>query len=199
MGAPKLLLPWRGKTIIEQTLLAWRAGGVEVTLVVVRPDDRELIKLVRACGAVAVLPQSPPPDMKSSARLALAHIEEHHAPQSEDCWLLAPADMPDLSPQIIRRLLNQYNQREILVPTLANRRGHPVLFPWKFAADVRQLGADEGVNAIVARRGSLEIACDDIQQGSSDPFADIDTPDDYRDLSALRPSPYTDSDGKFKV
>jgi len=189
MGAPKLLLPWRGKTIIEQTLLAWRAGGVDVTLVVVRPDDRELAELVRACGAVAVVPQSPPPDMKSSVRLALAHIEEHHAPQSEDCWLLAPPDMPDLSPQIIRRLLNQYNQREILVPTLAGRRGHPVLFPWGFAAEVRQLREDEGVNAIVARRGFREITCDDIEPSAIDPFADIDTPDDYRDLSAPPPSP----------
>ena len=137
----------------------------------------------RGCAAIA------PAGHESFGSVGTCHIEEHHAPQSEDCWLLAPADMPDLSPRIIRQLLNKYNQREILVPTLANRRGHPVLFPWGFAAEVRQLREEEGVNAIVARRGSREITCDDIEPSAIDPFADIDTPDDYRDLSAPPPSP----------
>jgi CTP:molybdopterin cytidylyltransferase MocA len=54
-----------------------------------------------------------------------------------------------------------------------------VLFPWPLAAEVAQLGVDEGLNAIVARHGVayVEAASDAISQ-------DFDTPEDYDRLKA---------------
>ena len=60
MGAPKLRLPWRGKTIIEHTIGAWLQGGVDRVLVVVRADDRELADLIRQAGAIAVVADPTP-------------------------------------------------------------------------------------------------------------------------------------------
>ena len=70
----------------------------------------------------------------------------------------------------------------ILVPTLAGKRGHPVLFPWTLAADVFSLPATEGLNVLRQRHASREVPCDSIEPAGVDSFCDIDTPEDYQRL-----------------
>src|ERR1019366_10818668 len=43
MGRPKLLLPWRGTTIIGHLLSQWREVGAAQIAVVLRPDDAALM------------------------------------------------------------------------------------------------------------------------------------------------------------
>lgn len=186
MGQPKLLLPLHGKPLIAWTIAAWQQSRVDHVLIVVRPDDHELAEAVRRAGAEAVIPSVAPPDMKASIQAALRSIEQHGAPSLQDAFLVAPADMPRLSPAIIHRLveLHQSGCREqILVPELRGERGHPVLFPWAMAANVFQLNSDEGLNAIVDRSQPRRVPCADLVAQDDNPFADIDTPADYRQLS----------------
>jgi CTP:molybdopterin cytidylyltransferase MocA len=121
--------------------------------------------------------------MKASIRAALSHIDLDLAPQAKDAFLVAPADMPRLSSLVIDRLIDQHfssGQASILVPTIALRRGHPVLFPWPFAAEVHRLPADAGLNAIVEQSNPRLIPCEDLISADEYPFADIDTPEDFR-------------------
>ena len=184
MGAPKLLLPMDGGTLIERTLAAWRASHVNGIVVVVRPVDQKLADLCRSRGADVVLPPAAPPEMKDSVQYALKHIEAIYAPTAEDAWLLAPADMPRLSPQVIDALLAAYNPNHqmVLVPTLGGKRGHPVLFPWALAAEVFSLSATEGLNVLRQRQESCEVPCDAVE-ASVFAFGDVDTPEDYRRMS----------------
>jgi molybdenum cofactor cytidylyltransferase len=187
MGQPKLLLPLGGGPLIATTIAAWQRSRVDRVLVVVRPDDGELIEVLRQTGVEAVVPPAPPPDMKASLQAALRHIERLHAPTADDAFLVAPADMPRLSPAIVDRLIERHahspDARTILAPTLAGRRGHPVLFPWPLAAEVHLLGENEGLNTIVERRQPLLVSCDDLVTASEQPFADVDTPDDFERLT----------------
>ena len=180
MGQPKLLLPWRGRAMIEHTIVAWQAAGVSEVIVIVRPDDSALEQVLLHAGAVAFVPPVAPPEMKDSVQFGLTYVAEHFSPGAADVWLLAPADMPQLSPRIVARLLAKHDpaQSQILVPTLVGRRGHPVLFPWPIAGEVEQLGPGEGINALTARHGCREVPCDDLEP-LADAFADIDTPDEY--------------------
>ncbi|MCE9525905.1 MAG: nucleotidyltransferase family protein [Planctomycetales bacterium] len=141
MGTPKLLLPVNGRTMVEQTLAAWRASGVEKVIVIIRPDDQELAEVCRDCDAEVVVPPVAPPEMKDSVQCGLRYIEANFVPTNEDAWLLAPADMPNLSPRVIEALMAKHNPRKpkILVPTLDGKRGHPVLFPWTLAVEVHSL------------------------------------------------------------
>jgi molybdenum cofactor cytidylyltransferase len=181
MGQPKLLLPWENTTVIEHTLAAWRASRVDVVVVVVHPDDRELAKRCRHAGATVVVPPQPPPEMKDSVACALEYLRGQQSPQSEDVWLLAPADVPRLSAAIVDRLLDEQartgNRTEILVPVHDGRRGHPVLFPWPLADEVARLAEQEGVNALLDRHAVREVDC-----GPAGVPGDLDTPDDYRRL-----------------
>jgi molybdenum cofactor cytidylyltransferase len=180
MGQPKLRLPWHGTTIIQHVLEAWRAGGVRATVVVVPPDDPELADLCWQAGAEVVVPRQPPSEMKHSIQLAIQHIRDHLRPRAGDAWLVAPADLPDLSPAIVARLLatHEPDDPQILVPTLSGKRGHPVLFPWSLAGQIADLGEGEGLNVLVEHQGAAEIVCDDIAEPKA--FADVDVPEDLQ-------------------
>lgn len=106
--------------------------------------------------------------------------------------LIAPADMPRLNPAIIDRLisyheaaanLGAFESDAILAPSLGGKRGHPVLFPWRYAAEIDALGTDEGLDAIVRQQPPRLIPCHDVVAAGERPFADIDTPADYDRLT----------------
>jgi molybdenum cofactor cytidylyltransferase len=181
MGQPKLLLPWRDSTVIEHLLAAWRDSRVDRIVVVVHPRDAGLADGCRTSGVDVVVPSAAPPEMKDSVACALEFLQAAESPDPSDAWLLAPADVPQLSSHVVDRLLDEYaalsSPLSILVPTSAGRRGHPVLFPWPMAAEIDELGNDEGVNALLQRHPVREIDC-----GASGVPDDLDTPDDYRRL-----------------
>ncbi|MEX0937425.1 MAG: nucleotidyltransferase family protein [Pirellulales bacterium] len=179
MGRPKLLLPWRDGTVVEQVLSAWHASGVQHVLVIVHPEDELLADTCRAAGALLIVAEQPPPDMKASVVLGLQAIRVRFNPADRDAWLLAPADMPDLSPAVIDRLLAAHVPEDprILVPVHAGRRGHPALFSWTLAARVESLASSDGVNRLFDDHAVQEIFCP-----AAALAPDVDTPDDYRRL-----------------
>lgn len=193
MGQPKLKMLWGAMTVIEQVVAAWRRSGVDHVVAVVRSDDSELAGLCQRAGAIVVVPEPPPPEMKDSVMAALDAITTRFHPRGDAAWLLAPADMPRLSSEVIDALLDEHSgsNQAILVPTHATpargpsrqatavKRGHPVLFPWPLAQDVARLNEDEGVNVLLARTPTREVA---VNQPSI--LDDLDTVDDYRRLSA---------------
>ncbi len=105
MGQAKLLLPWGDRSIIEKVLDAWRASAVAATVVVLHADDVQLAEVCRQAGAEVVVPTIPPPDMKASIARALEHLESNYEPRACDAWLVAPADMPGLTPELIQAVI----------------------------------------------------------------------------------------------
>jgi molybdenum cofactor cytidylyltransferase len=182
MGRHKLLLPWKDGSLIDSVLAAWRASRVTRIVVVVRAHDEQLAEACGAAGADVVAAESDPPEMKISVGLGLAHVERVHEPGADDVWLLAPADTPRISATTVDRLLDAHDAAApaILAPAFAGRRGHPVLFPWPLAREVRRLSSNEGVNALLARHPVRPIAC-----GDPGILEDLDTPDDYERLRRL--------------
>jgi molybdenum cofactor cytidylyltransferase len=185
MGRPKLLLPWKDRTVIECLLSAWQTGGVTYTIVISRPDDVQLASLARSAGAEVAVPPVPPPEMKDSVRFGLEFIAERYKPEPCDVWLLAPADMPQLSVAVIQQLLSAHDpdHPHILMPVNAGKRGHPALFPWGLAEEARALQTDEGVNAISKKHGWIPVPV-------TEPWihGDLDTPEDYeRQRRAMDP------------
>jgi molybdenum cofactor cytidylyltransferase len=188
MKEPKLLLPLGGQPLILHTIGAWQRSRVDRIVVVVRPDDIALAEIVRGNfpGVELVIPITSPPDMRASLQAALHHIEQAFAPTTRDAFLVAPADMPSLSAPIIDRLIGQHeaNQSDrILTPTLAGRRGHPVLVPWPLSSEVHSLQPDGGLNTIVRRYPPELVRCEDLVAASEYPFADIDTPEEYGEIA----------------
>jgi molybdenum cofactor cytidylyltransferase len=183
MRQPKLLLPWQEKPLIEHVLAAWKSSLVRATVVVIRPDDNELAAVAEKAGVLLVRPPLPPPDMRASVSFGLGEIRRLFDPQAHDAWLVAPADLPRLSTQVIDRLITEHVAQPdaALVPVAGSRRGHPVLFPWHWTTRVRHLEPDEGLNALLRDGVSREIDCADLLEPAA--FDDVDTPQDYDRLA----------------
>ena len=193
MGQPKLMMPWGTMTVVEQVVAAWRRSSVDHVVAIVRADDLELARLCQQAGAIVVVPQQPPLEMKDSVIVALEAITTRFKPGGDAVWLLAPADMPRLSSAVIDAILDEHRGagQEILVPTHAMptngnsrqaneaKRGHPVLFPWSLVQDVASLNEDEGVNVLLTRNPTREVS---VNHPSI--LDDLDTVDDYQRLSA---------------
>jgi molybdenum cofactor cytidylyltransferase len=180
MGQPKLLLPWGNATVIEQVLAVWTTSRVNHVVVVVDPVNQQLARACAKSGVEVVIPDEPPCEMKDSALFGLHRIEQH-APDVLDAWLVAPADMPGLKREVIDLLVASHSAAVvrgetpcIRIPRYAGRRGHPVLFPWPLAAEVAKLGADQGLDALVARHRveHIEVAAAGVPE-------DFDTPEEY--------------------
>ena len=114
--------------------------------------------------------------MRASVACALAELARCYQPGVEDGWLLAPADMPQLTAAAIRGLLAALDagRHEILVPVWQGRRGHPVYFPWLLADAVARLPAGEGIDALVRRGPARQVPAADATV-----LADLDTPEAY--------------------
>jgi molybdenum cofactor cytidylyltransferase len=176
MGAPKLLLPWQGTTLIEHVVAAWRTSRVNELIVVVSPDNEPLAEVCRRLPCRLVVPATPPPEMKASVCRALEVIEREHAPAENDAWLVAPADLPTLSAAAIDAVLAAYDPMNpaTIVPCHGSRRGHPVLFPWMRAKEVFALTEAENLKDLLTGSAPREIPLH-----VDDSFDDLDTPQDY--------------------
>jgi molybdenum cofactor cytidylyltransferase len=179
MGAPKLLLPWKGATLIEHVVGVWRQSRVNEVVVVVSPENEPLAAVCRRLPCRLIVPETPPADMKASVCHGLTFVAGELAPRDHDAWLVAPADLPALRFATIDAVLAAYDPANptVLVPCHQGRRGHPVLFPWQSAGIVASLSPSESLKDLMSRMPVREIEVPDPQD-----FEDIDTPLDFERL-----------------
>lgn len=155
MGCDKLLLSYEGRPIIDRVIDAWRKGGVDVVVVVIRADHAALRRHLQACPIELAAIDAPLPEMVDTVRAGLGYISEKFSPDSQDVWMLAPADLPTLDRQAIGALLEAYDPHDarILAATYDGRRSHPVLFPWRSAEEAAKLGPDGTIRDLLTENG----------------------------------------------
>jgi molybdenum cofactor cytidylyltransferase len=186
METAKLLLPWNGRTVIEQMLAAWQASRVDRVVITVAASDAELAAICDRAGAEVARLDVRPADMTASLQCGLQRLAEVAAPGDRDAVLFCPADVPWMRAATIDALIVAFAARpsRVVVPTHAGRRGHPVLMDYACAREVAALRPGESLRTVVdkrAARGELrEIAADASIHG------DLDTPEDYRAALARR-------------
>lgn len=181
MGRPKLLMPWGTGSVIDHVLQAWSGSQVSRVVITVRVGDEALREQSAQHSVEVVVVDPPPVDMKASVQAALSYIQERYQPQSEDVWMLAPADMPRLSSELIDFVLSSHQpeQPQIIAPQAGSRKGHPVLFPWDLVTAVEQLSPDQGIRELWSRHRGRTISWRDDR-----PLDDMDTLHDYERLQA---------------
>ena len=174
MGVPKLLLPYRGATIIEAVLDAVTASGADATLVVLganRTAIREKIRRFRVSVAVNTRFRE---GMLSSIQTGISAL-----PRRCRAALVVLGDQPALPPSALDALIDAWNEgrKGIVVPVFGGRRGHPLLLDLKYRREIDGLTPETGLRGLLAAHPEdiLEV---DVPDGAV--LADIDTPDDYR-------------------
>jgi molybdenum cofactor cytidylyltransferase len=182
MGQAKLLLPFRGKTILHAVVEAFLEAGVARVLVVATPQAPGLLDTARAAGAHSLLLDQATPDMRATVDCGLKWIEKLWSPAATDGWFLSPADHPRINAVTIQALLraaNERNESSVFLPVHAGRRGHPVLIRWSEVGNLRAFPREQGVNAFLR---SIAERVSEITVAEAAGFRDLDTPDDYQRL-----------------
>lgn len=167
MGRAKAGLPVgaSGITFLETILATLAAAGVADVRVVQAPGDEPP-------HPNAVVNPDPSAKMLSSVQCGLRAFDRELG-----AVLLWPVDHPLVKSESVLAILAAFgaSNAPIVVPTYADRRGHPTLFASRVLAELLNADPAKGARAVVhGHTDRLELPVDD-----PGVVADIDTPEDY--------------------
>ncbi|WP_370617926.1 nucleotidyltransferase family protein [Mumia qirimensis] len=177
MGMPKALVKdTGGEPWVRRGVRVLRDGGCDPVMVLVGAEPE---RVTEALGILRPAPEVVPAvhweqGMGASLRAALAHLG---AASGADAAVVALVDLPDVGPDVVRRMLEQADAAADRAAVLARatydgRPGHPVLIGRDhWAAMAATLSGDEGGRRYLADHGALAVECGDLATGR-----DQDTP-----------------------
>lgn len=169
-GSAKLLAPLGGERLIDRTLNALFAGGVDRVVVVTAPGA-DLASAARLGDPRVVRVVNPDP-----SRGMFSSIQAGLAAAAGDPVLVLPADMPFVSPATVRAVADAcVGGDAVVAPTYQGRRGHPVAFP---AALVPRLLAEAPASNLKAALTASAMAWRPVDVDDPGILRDVDTPAD---------------------
>lgn len=148
--------------------------AMPVSVAVVRPNNQALADLLKNAGLNIVYCDKPDAGMADSLSAAIEYAAQFR--ESNNGFVIALADMPDISPDTIRAIAKELDAgAAIVAPVYQGQRGHPVGFSAGFYPELTQLTGDEGARSVLKRHAHeiRLLPCDD-----AGILADIDTPAD---------------------
>ncbi len=167
MGRPKLLLPFRGKPILEWVLELVEGLPLKRRLIVLGAHATEILEALFSCSALPtdrhpssvtrngipweiVLNANWREGMGSSLRLAARHVKGG--------MLVFLGDMPLVPREAALEVLSQAGERPV-APVFQGRRGFPVYLPEELRPRILELSGDGGARGII--RGKCELVPSD--------------------------------------
>lgn len=177
MGAPKALLPHRGRTFLGTILDACAALGLPQRLVVLGYDADKILSGIDLSDATVLRNPAPESGPIGSIRAGVEAVLNHPV----EGVLVWHVDRPHVAIATVQALLDQFRQGKepIVVPSWKGRRGHPVIFGRAVFEELLTVPDDRGARAVV-RSDPSRVAIVPVD----DPAVteDIDTPEAYKDL-----------------
>jgi molybdenum cofactor cytidylyltransferase len=98
--------------------------------------------------------------------------------------IVALGDMPQVDAALIDRLVAAFDPEKgalVAVPTIAGKRGNPVVWSRRFFADLAKLDGDVGARHLIA---SYPEAVVEVPMTGNGALVDVDTPDALRAVRA---------------
>ena len=171
MGRPKPLLDFDGRTCLEIALDA--VGGLGRPIVVLGPSREEILGRVDLSSSTIAINDQVESGQTASLKAALARL-----PAGAAAFLFYLVDFPLVWRPEVEALVRAFGGpgKDILIPSHAMRRGHPVLCRRALAEELLALPdgapARTVINALPERLAYVEFPGAYI-------LMDMDTPEDY--------------------
>ena len=135
--------------------------------------EAERVRTALGARAVTIVDNPDYADgLSSSLRRAIAAL-----PDDVDGVVVCLADMPDVTPAHIDRLIAAFDpasERAICVPTFNGKRGNPVLWAKQFFNEMTEVAGDVGARHLI---GAHAEALYEVAMPDSGVLVDIDTPE----------------------
>jgi molybdenum cofactor cytidylyltransferase len=176
-GGGKLLHRLANGTPIGLASLRNLQAALTRVVVVVRPGDDAAAALYGEAGATMVICKDADRGMGHSLAAGIGHERTAHG------WVIALADMPNVSSETILQVAVTLSQRGgIVLPCLGSQPGHPVAFSQTFREELLALHGDSGARAILQAHPD---AVHRLQVKDPGVLQDVDTPADLKHLSGI--------------
>ena len=180
MDKNKLLLPFKGKTIIETVIDNIRQSIIDKIMIITGAFKDDMIKIIKQLPLKNCYNEEYKKGMLSSVQCGFKNI-----PGEPDIVLIFLADQPDISPEIINLLITNYKEfkKGIVIPAYKGHRGHPLLIDWKYRSIIEKLNPKIGLRDLLFKypEDILEVTVE-----SSGILMDVDTPKDYLNLTNFK-------------
>jgi molybdenum cofactor cytidylyltransferase len=170
-GPIKQLLPWRGKTLIENAIEIATQSQVNETLVVLGAFAEKIRPLVEHSARI-VLNRDWQAGHSTSIRAGLNAL----APET-DAAIFVNADQPFLTSAVLDAIVQRYREtaEAIIAAEYAGRRGSPVLFDRKHFDELMRLTGEQGGRELLAQYPIARVEFADARLG-----VDVDTLEEYQ-------------------
>lgn len=141
MGRFKLLLPWRGRPVLDHVLEAVRASAVPHRILVLGHEAAAVRAAIDLAGFTVRENPHHPAGQSTSMRVGLLA-----SPPGCSGYLFLLGDQPGITAAFIDDLVARHAAEpdRILVPTVGGRRTSPVLFPAEFREALLGVEGDQG-------------------------------------------------------
>jgi molybdenum cofactor cytidylyltransferase len=173
LGAPKQLLAYDGKTLLDHVLATARACEFDQLMCVIGGSADDIRLHVDLSNVDVVENRQFGEGCSSSIAAALASIDSR-----ADVLVLMLGDQPGVAAQTVTALLAGRGDAPLAACAYADGRGHPLAFARSTFAELRQLHGDKGVWKLLDRHADQVV---DVPVAGSIP-RDVDTDEDYRAL-----------------
>jgi molybdenum cofactor cytidylyltransferase len=174
MGSPKMLLPYRGTTIIETVIKNIASSSVDKSLVVLGSDRDKIHEVINEYPVMHCFNTAYKSGMLSSVKCGFSHLPDDYL-----AALVFPGDQPMIGAQVINIVISAWHDsgRGIVVPTYRGKRGHPLLIDGKYRKEIMTLDESEGLRVLALKHpGDVK----EIETDNPLILKDIDTAEDYR-------------------
>ncbi|MBI1743497.1 nucleotidyltransferase family protein [Candidatus Acetothermia bacterium] len=174
MGQNKLLLPWRGRTVIESIAVTLHECQIS-EIIIVLGHEADRIRAVLQDQSVRFALN----EKFSDGMLSSVQCGARAASASIDALLICLGDQPALSTHLIAPLLQAFAEDKgtIIVPSYRGARGHPLLVSSKYRDEILKLDPSIGLRQLRQRHAD-EVFIIEIPDGAV--LQDLDYPEDYR-------------------
>ncbi|EEF62472.1 conserved hypothetical protein [Pedosphaera parvula Ellin514] len=197
MGRPKLLLPWRGTTMLGHLLQLWSDLGTDQVTVVTSANDRPIdAELERLEFPLANRIVNPNPERGMFSSIHCAAKWQGWKPGISH-WAVVLGDQPHLQQGTLQKLVSfaQSRPNNICQPARAGKPKHPVFLPSQVFREVANSRAETLKIFLTAASARIELL--ELDDAGLD--LDIDYPKDYERALKLCPLMSTGPDQDFKA
>lgn len=174
MKRQKLLLPFNGKTIIENVIENVVKVVSSNVMVVLGSHSEEIQSLIENRNVQYCINENYLNGMLSSAICGFRAL-----PLNAKAALVFLGDQPQIPPQATNLVINAWKKsgNGIIMPTFNGRRGHPVLIETHYKSEIEKLNPERGLKTLSEKYKDdvFEIECE-----IPEILRDIDTPEEYQ-------------------
>ncbi|WP_026231920.1 nucleotidyltransferase family protein [Neolewinella persica] len=176
MGEPKLFLPILGSSMLRRAVAAVKGFGI--TVVVTGAYDQEIREHLADIDHLIFTYNA---EWQAGMAGSIAAGVKAAAAYKPDGFLVTVADQPLLGKASLRRHFYTFmdHPESVVATWYPERLGVPAIFPARFTDDLLSGEGSRGARQLIAKEGDAVKVV-----RYKEPPEDIDTPEDYRRISA---------------